>query len=323
MKKRLRKPTIIEANYFYLFSAFLLLIVGSMAQMWDINKGIIITEYLLILLPTVLYLVVRGFSLKKVLRLNKLSMKQIVLIPIITIFAYPIGIFSNYIMIVFLSLLGKIRPTPVPIPNTGMEYVVGLVIIAISAGICEEVMFRGLIMNSYERLGKWKAIIYSGILFGVFHFNLQNLFGPIFLGILFGYILIRTNSIFATMLAHATNNAVALTIGFLANKYLTLDLQNSSETIEMMNNVPKIAQLISYSILLLISGVVAVICGFILYFLFKFLPKNIDEKENDLEVISNGQHIKDISISKKVVAIFPLIVATLLFIYKGYQFITY
>ena len=44
--------------------------------------------------------------------------------------------------------------------------------------------------------------------------DITNLVGPIFLGILIGFYVIRTNSIFAGMLAHFLNNTIAECISY-------------------------------------------------------------------------------------------------------------
>lgn len=330
MKRLNQNPTILEANYFYLFAALVFIFLGSIAQWWDFNIGVLITEYGIILLPTILFIKIRGYSLKKVLRLNKLSIKQIFLIPLIALTAYPIGILVNFIMIILLTMLGKVRTSPIPIPETGGEYILLLFLIAVSAGICEEVMFRGLMQKSYERLGKRKAIIISAIMFGAFHFNLQNLFGPIFLGLLFGYILYKTNSIFATMLAHATNNAIALTLGVLLNK--VLDYINKSQEFnqsmsqDALNNVPKKAQLVSLIVWLIVIAAVAILCGLLLYLLLKALP-NKDEKDKEELLIKDKdvkikEYLGQMSRGKKIAIVLPMILVTILFIYQGYLFMT-
>ncbi|MTI49536.1 type II CAAX endopeptidase family protein [Sporosalibacterium faouarense] len=333
MENRLEEPTILESNYFYFFIAIVLVTLGALAQSWDFNKGILITEFGIILLPTVIFTKLRGYSLKHVLRLNKLSLKQFFLVPLITMLAYPIGVFINYIMIIVLSLLGKVRPNPIPIPETGGEYLLGLFVIAISAGICEEVMFRGLMLKTYERLGKKKAIFISAILFGAFHFNLQNLFGPIFLGVLFGYILLKTNSIFATMLAHATNNAFALTLGVLLNKLLQnlnestgLNQSISEQSMDQLNSLPKGVQLLSYSFWLIPIAALAIICSIIIYKLLKILPDK-DKQNDDIFMIREKEvkirnYFGQLSTSKKVFTVLPIILAGVLFVYQGYLFIT-
>ncbi len=53
-----------------------------------------------------------------------------------------------------LSKFTEIKPSPVPIPSGLKEYLIGFIIIALTPGICEEAMFRGMVMSSYDSLGK-------------------------------------------------------------------------------------------------------------------------------------------------------------------------
>lgn len=332
MDRRLKTPTILEANFFYLIVAFLLIFWGGIVQQWDLYKGLIITEYIIILLPTVFFIIIRslitrGNGLKKVLRLNPISLKQAILIPLITLLSYPIGVFLNYIGILIISNLGRIKESPLQAPESGTEFLIGLFVIAISAGICEEVMFRGLMMKAYERLGKKKAIIITAILFGVFHFNPQNLLGPIFLGLLFGILLIKTNSIFATMIAHATNNAIALTLQFGLNKLDIIETEQSMEALEQLSNMPIYTQLISYAFAIFFWGSIVIGCGFAVYFLIKALPKPVVSEE---QVRINEPHeglllnqIQSNNIWLKLLTVLPLIIASILYIWLGYMYIIF
>lgn len=170
-----KNPSILGTNILYLTIALLLITFGRKAQIGEVYTGLLITEYLIILMPILLYIKIRGYSIKEALRLNRISPKQSIYIVFIVMFSYPIAIFFNFIGIMILSKFGLVMPNPVPIPSTPNELLLGFFIIALTPGICEEVMFRGLIMNSYKSLGREKAIIYSAILFGMFHFNMQNL----------------------------------------------------------------------------------------------------------------------------------------------------
>ena len=211
-------PSILEVNYLYLIVAILLLTVGAFAQYKNIYSGIFITEYIIVLLPVVILVLVKKYDFKKVLRLNKITLKQIILTILIVILSYPIGMFFNYIMIVIINMFGQVQPSPLPIPETTSEFLVGLFLFAITPGICEEIMFRGIMMSSYEKKGYVKSIFFTGVLFGIFHFNIQNLLGPIFLGILFGYIVYKTNSLYTGIIAHTVNNSIALILTKLVQR---------------------------------------------------------------------------------------------------------
>lgn len=124
-------------------------------------------------------------------------------------------------------------------------------------------MFRGTMMNSYRNLGRNKAIIYSAILFGIFHLNLQNLLGPIFLGLILGITAYKTNSIYSSILGHTLSNGIALTIG-----YFTMKAQSK------IGDVPayEIPHQVQMLIVLAVVSVFALVSLFILIKLIKKLP---------------------------------------------------
>lgn len=308
-----QNPPILDVNILYLIIALLLITLGALAQHREVYTGLLITEYLIVLMPTLLYIKLRGFSIKQVLRLNKISLKQAIYVILIVILSYPIAIFFNFIGIMALSRFGHVIPNSVPIPSTQSEFILGFLIIALSPGICEEVMFRGLVMSSYKKLGKKKAIIYSAILFGLFHFNIQNLLGPIFLGIIFGIIALKTDSILSTIIGHTMNNTIALTIGYKLGG-LEQDLGGISYTVDVLPE----RNLMIYSFVSL--GVLALVLGFLLYKLIKSLPgSKIDTMEfdntyNDIFVNTRRKKSK-LNIGERV----PIFIFTLIFIFWNYK----
>lgn len=272
--ERLEKPSILEANVLYLLIGILFMIIGSIVQSREIYSGLLITEYLILLLPNLMYLKLRGFSLKKVLRLNKISFKQIGYIVLITIFAYPIAVFFNFIMIMFLTHFSEPLTETIPMAETSMMYLYSLFVIALAPGICEEVMFRGTIMSAYGSLGKKKAIIYSAILFGLFHFNLQNLLGPIALGIILGMTVYKTNSIYASMIGHTLSNGIAVTIGYIATKGMGSLSGEEMPAFEIPNSIQML-------ITLIILGGFAILSIFILKKLIKNLPAGKEDSPEE------------------------------------------
>ncbi|MBK5252116.1 MAG: CPBP family intramembrane metalloprotease [Peptostreptococcaceae bacterium] len=212
----MKRLSISNVNLLYLFMALLLIILGSFVQSIDAESGLIATEFILVLLPAALFAIWTRGGMKKIFRLNRLSLSEGILIVSIIFLFYPISITGNMIVINLLDSIGWYRPIPFPSASNVNEYALLLFAVAISAGICEEFFFRGVVMRAYERYGPKKAIFWTAVLFGFFHFNIQNLLGPIMLGILFGYFVYVTDSIYAGVLAHATHNALSVTIGFLS-----------------------------------------------------------------------------------------------------------
>ena len=225
-------------------------------------------------------------------------------------------IFFNFIGIIVLSKFTQIRPSPVPMPSGLKQYLIGFIVIALTPGICEETMFRGMIMSSYDRLGKRKAIVCSAILFGIFHFNLQNLLGPIYLGILFGVIAYKTNSLFPTIIGHTVNNTIALTIGYFLIKG-DQGIGTSMDTVI----IPQEGEMISA---LLGLGLIALIFGFITYRLIKLLPT--DYKKEIIQInnfIPKEVYAENINIEEglSILESFPIIITVIIFIFFNYKYL--
>lgn len=268
------KLSIFEANILYLVLGILFFYFGGMAQRREVYSGLLITEYIIILLPNLGYLKLRNLSLKKTLRINNISLKQMGYIVLISVFSYPIAIFFNTLMLTILSFFGEMRPNLIPLPDNIPMYFFGLFVIALAPGICEEVMFRGTIMNAYGNLGRNKAIIYSAILFGFFHLNLQNLVGPIFLGLILGITAYKTNSIYASILGHGLNNGIALTIG-----YFTMKAQSKIGEVPAFEIPHQMQMLIALSVV----AIFALISLFILIRLINKLPGTEVAVDQDIE----------------------------------------
>lgn len=92
-----------------------------------------------------------------------------------------------------------------------------LLAIAILPGICEEFCFRGYLYRSLEtRLAEWQTVLVTGAIFGLFHLvavdhlAVERLAPTTLLGIVLGWIRLKTGSIWPGMCLHITHN------GFLA-----------------------------------------------------------------------------------------------------------
>ncbi len=274
--------SILEANTTYLVMALVLMTAGAYVQERSFESGIFITEYVFVLLP-VLFVGLRGkIDMKKALRLRGIRLKQAVIIVLIAAALIPTVAFANTLTIYLLSLQNKVIVPPIPTASTTGELGLYFFLIAISAGICEEFFFRGMMLNAFEKgiNRKWGVII-SAVLFGVFHFNMQNLLGPIVLGLMFGYIVQLTDSIFAGVLAHTANNGIAVLAGYLGS--VTAENAESMEVTSAQLNDSS-ALLGSLAVLLVMAAVLWVV----ILKLLKILRKDTNTFEENSEFRLRG-----------------------------------
>ncbi|WP_185869598.1 CPBP family intramembrane glutamic endopeptidase [Blattabacterium cuenoti] len=80
------------------------------------------------------------------------------------------------------------------------------------APICEEVLFRGIILNGMlkNKIHPIKAILFSSFLFGLTHMNPWQFVGGFIIGSFIGFIYFITTSIIDCILLHVFNNAFAI-----------------------------------------------------------------------------------------------------------------
>lgn len=83
--------------------------------------------------------------------------------------------------------------------------------VVVIAPIVEEILFRGIIMHGLMRNYRaWYAVFLSGLLFSLFHLNPWQMTYTFFLGLLLGWLMVRTRSLPLTILVHALNNLIVL-----------------------------------------------------------------------------------------------------------------
>lgn len=80
--------------------------------------------------------------------------------------------------------------------------------------VCEEVLYRGYVMRSFEKSwGIVAAIVISGLLFGMYHVQLTNLLPLAAIGMMLAYITWISQSLYPAMLAHLINNGGSVVAG--------------------------------------------------------------------------------------------------------------
>lgn len=104
-----------------------------------------------------------------------------------------------------ITLFGKEAPT--------LNYICALLIIGVLTGIAEEFAFRAFLLRHLIRTTgkKWLAIITSGLVFALLHFNYIQLLPLIAFGIALGIIFVVTKSVWLGVVLHATNNLINIT----------------------------------------------------------------------------------------------------------------
>jgi len=89
-----------------------------------------------------------------------------------------------------------------------------LLVLAFVPAVCEEVAFRGFILNGFRSRGsEWMAILLSAAFFGAVHGLIQQSLTAAVLGVLLGYVAVRSGSVWPGMLLHGFHNGLQLSLG--------------------------------------------------------------------------------------------------------------
>jgi sodium transport system permease protein len=190
--------------------------LGSLVQQRHLIGGLLITEWGLILAPTLALLWFFRVDLKR--GLNFLPCKWNHLLG--AVFAGAGG-FLLVIQVGFWQ--NSVLPAPEGLAEA-MEklfqydgsrsgFLLLFFAISISPAICEEVLFRGAILTGLrQRLSPIAAILLVGCLFGLFHISIYRIVPTGLLGILLTYVAVRSGSIYPGILLHALINGTAVCI---------------------------------------------------------------------------------------------------------------
>ncbi len=112
---------------------------------------------------------------------------------------------------------------------------INIALIALLPAVGEELFFRGIIQRLFqEKLNAHAAIWLTGIIFSLIHFQFYGFIPRMLMGTLFGYLLWWTGSLWVPIVAHFTNNALAVIFYFFYNRGdAPVDLENlgKSDTI--------------------------------------------------------------------------------------------
>lgn len=148
---------------------------------------------------------------------HKMKWWQFVLAMII---CYALVYVSNLLGTIFTTQIGALKGRPVD--NNLIEYVtdgnmlINFVTMVVVAPIVEEYVFRKVIVDRTVRYGQGVAVIVSGLMFGLFHGNLNQFVYAAVLGAFFAFIYVKTGNIKITIAMHAIVNFMgSMVAGFL------------------------------------------------------------------------------------------------------------
>lgn len=90
-------------------------------------------------------------------------------------------------------------------------FILSILVLVLTPAVCEELFFRGYIQKSLAvNLSPRRAVLFTGLVFALFHMAWFNFVPLTLLGWYIGYIYWKSGNLLAPAIAHGTNNLAAL-----------------------------------------------------------------------------------------------------------------
>ena len=228
-------PTIGLSLVLFTFMLLLLFYLGSYVQERNIIGGLFITEWGILLLPTILILWFVRVDLKASLSLKKPTWPSMLGVVLMAggmfILVLQIFVWQNQVIPIPESFSEKLNKLFEAQQDSLQNLWFLLLAFAVSPAICEEVLFRGAILAGVQsRMSKAGTVISVGILFGLFHLSVYRVLPTALLGMVITYVVIRSGSIFTGMLFHFLHNSATLLI---ESKHLPQQIQQYIQNINL------------------------------------------------------------------------------------------
>ncbi|MGN0807453.1 MAG: type II CAAX prenyl endopeptidase Rce1 family protein [Candidatus Coproplasma sp.] len=137
-----------------------------------------------------------------------------ILIGILLIYGLLFSLNSlNGYLIQLFELMGY-TPKASTLPDvSGWNLLPAILVIAVLPAVCEELLFRGVILNNIEgQVGSVRAVFLVGFLFSLYHGSVEQTIYQFICGCLFALLAIRSRSITPVVLIHFINNALILVL---------------------------------------------------------------------------------------------------------------
>ncbi len=137
------------------------------------------------------------------------------------VFAAILGVCGQFAMMVLnipasfvMELIRGAQDTDAGLVATKWEDVaLGVFCVVIIPAVIEEFLMRGIIFRAYSRGNTIAAVLFTSIIFALLHFQLDELIGFFFMGVISSLLLLKSNSLYTSMVYHAFSNLTALLFG--------------------------------------------------------------------------------------------------------------
>ena len=138
---------------------------------------------------------------------NKMKAKDFLVMLLIAIAVMYAGNYvGSYLMAFVSSLRGQMIENPIQVAVLNSNMWVNVVATVILAPVLEELVFRKLMIDRLGGFGEKTVMVFSALMFALYHCNFYQFFYAFGLGLLMAYVYLRTGKVWYTILLHMIIN---------------------------------------------------------------------------------------------------------------------
>lgn len=209
----------------------------------------------LLALPLMILLITR-VKPRTVIRQNRMSAGQM---AVAFLMSYAMLYVSNLLGNFITVLIGLIKGSGVG--NVLVDAVFGtnpwvvFFLMVLCAPVFEEFIFRKLLIDRVVAYGEGVAVVLSGVMFGLFHGNLNQFAYAFLLGIFFGFIYVKTGKIRYTVILHMVINFMGSVVSTQVMN--AINVEKTTEALQLFQSNPTEGMAALQSVLpgLIFSGI--------------------------------------------------------------------
>ncbi len=188
-------------------------------NLWKTRIILSFSQFMFLLIPALLLSIMQGNNFRETFRIKKpdvpiffLSIFGLIIVqPFLQAFLY----FQNKLIFSIpfgaevlkqvKELFDLLEQTTLSLVTAGNaeEFIFVVFVIAVTPAVCEEFLFRGLVLKNFEMITLSRnAILLTGLIFALFHFHPFNLIPLIIVGCYLTFIVYYSGSIFTAVISH-------------------------------------------------------------------------------------------------------------------------
>lgn len=255
-----------EVNELFLLTVLSGLVGSYLYTFLGMNHGdyfisLLYSQFILVL-PTIIYIIIKRISIKELFRFHKIKIGTVFLIVLFAFLIMPLMQEINLISMLFAK--NEITTKMYAITEN-KPFLVSLLVIAVVPAVLEESVYRGCFFHTYSKKSPLKAILLSGLLFGLMHLNFNQFSYAFIMGMIFCTLIEGTDSIVSSMIVHFVINGWSVIMLYLMPAIRKIvgesgaDVSAITEDVSAMPRGTLLMSIVTYGFIACFTTVLAVL----------------------------------------------------------------